>query len=216
MRRILVIAAAALLVAGVAAAQVHYSFHCSGSGNMVQDSVVIYDGDIDADDLAPGYWRVTIDDTGWPDTGDWDARWAYLWTNHYAYDPGPMVWTGSFFGNHLYLEKYEFVAGPVEGSMQGVCDMTFQIIDWDGDGELDPDECMDGLSGAVIIIEDGTGIYATLCGDGTYSGSYFRDCIRASSTWMQDDVEFQMQLDLEECGMGNEPSTWGAIKGLFE
>jgi hypothetical protein len=210
MKKVLVLAAAALLVAGVAAAQVHYEFHCAGSGNMVQDSPPVYSGNIDGGDLAPGTWSMETDDTGWPSIATPAARWDYIWLNYYVYDPGPQIWTGFFDGNALFLEK------TGQGTMHGICDMTFQIIDLDGDGVLDPEECMDGLSGAVIIIEDGTGIYTHLCGDGTYEGFYFRDCDAGSPTYMLDDVNFNMQLDLEDCGMAAEPATWSAVKALFE
>jgi hypothetical protein len=211
MKRCLVVVAAvvAVFVAGVVLGQVHLEFECSGVGNMAAVSPVVYSGSIDSGDLAPGYWQVTIDDTGWPSITDPEARWAYLLANYYTFDG--MVWTGYFESNHLYLEKYD----PDGGSMQGTCDMTFQIIDYNFNGEIDPDECMDGLSGAVIIIEDGTGVYALLCGDGTYSGSYDRDCVVGSPTYMQDDVQFGMQLDLEECGMDTETSTWSSVKSLF-
>jgi hypothetical protein len=209
MRKVLISVAAVLLLVGVAGAQYHYEFHCAGMGNMVQESPVVYTGNIDGGDLAPGIWQITVPDAGWPGTGDWAARWDHIWATYYTYDGGSQVWTGFFDGNHLYLEK------TGAGSMQGTCDMTFQIIDLNGNQIMDPEECMDGLSGAVIIIEDGTGIYAQLCGDGTYEGFWFRDCDTGSPTYMLDMVDFNMFLDLEECGMGTDASTWGAVKSLF-
>ena len=210
MKKALVIAAATLLLVGVAHAQpFHYEFHCAGSGNMVKDSPVVYSGGIDGGDLAPGTWAITVPDAGWPAVGDDAVRWNYLWTTYYVYDGGPEIWTGHFDNNHIYLEKTGV------GSMQGTCDMTFQIFDFNGNQILDPNECMDGFSGAVIIIEDGTGDYAELCGDGTYEGSYMRDCDDQSATYMLDNVDFNMQLDLNECGMATDASTWGAVKSLF-
>jgi hypothetical protein len=210
MMKTLVIVAATLLLVGVAGAQVHYEFHCTGSGNMVMNSPVIYSGNIDSGDLAPGSWVITVPDgPPWPGPGP--ARWTYIWSTYYVYDPGFQIWTGTFDNNHLYLEK----TGVGAGSMQGTCDMTFQIIDMNGNSVLDPEECMDGLSGAVIIIEDGTGAYAHLCGDGTYEGFYFRDCDDQSPTYMLDNVDFNMYLDLEDCGMATDASTWGAVKALF-
>jgi hypothetical protein len=216
MKKLLVAVAATLLLVGVASAQVHFEFHCTGTGNMVQDEPIIYGGQIDGGDLAPGAWQMdypTSVSGSWPAPGgptDPNGRWAHIFTNYYVYDPGPRVWTGFFDNFWLYLEK------TGQGSMQGTCDMTYQIIDMDGDGVLDPNECMDGLSGAVIIIQDGTGIYVNLCGDGTYEGFYFRDCVLGNPTYMLDQVDFNMQLDLEDCAMANEASTWGAVKALFE
>jgi hypothetical protein len=211
MMRFIAIAGAVLLIAGVAAAQeYHFEFQCDGVGNMLQDSPPVYTGDIFSGDLAPGSWLIQIDDTGWPGTGDPVARWDYLYLNYYVYDPGPGIWTGTFEDNYLYVEK------TGQGSMQGIASMEFQIIDFDYDGVIDPEECIDGLSGAVIIIEDGTGIYATLCGQGTYQGGYDRDCYVANPTYGLDDVWFTMYLDLDECGMATEASTWSAVKSLFK
>jgi hypothetical protein len=209
MRKVFIAMAASLLLVSLAGAQVHFEFHCTGQGNMVKDSPVEYDGLIDGGDLAPGEWKITVPTPGWPPVGDDAVRWDYIWVNYYVYDPGLMLWTGFFDVNTLFLDK------TGDGTMSGTCDMTFQIIDFNGNGVLDPDECMDGLSGAVIIIDDGTGDYAHLCGDGTYEGFYFRDCFEGSPTYMVDDVDFNMQLDLQDCGMSADPSTWGAVKGLF-
>ena len=210
MKKALVLFAAALLIASVAYAQVHYEFHCTGAGNMVKNSPVDYTGAIDGGDLSPGTWLITVEDAGWPAVGDDAVRWDHIWLNYYTYDPGAYIWTGAFENNYLYLEKTGV------GSMTGICDLNFQIIDMDGDGIVDPSECMDGLSGAVIIIQDGTGPYAQLCGQGTYEGFYFRDCDTGSGTYMLDNVDFNMQLDLDDCGMANSPSTWSAVKSLFE
>ena len=213
MRRLVVIVAATLLLVGIAGAQVHYEFHCTGTGNMVQDSPPVYSGDIDGGDLAPGTWLVTVPDEGWPDVGgptDPNGRWDHIFTNYYVYDGSPIWrWTGFFQNNDLFLEK------TGQGTMTGICDMTFQLIDVNHNGIIDGFECMDGLSGAVIIIQDGTGIYVHLCGDGTYEGSYYRDCTLGSGTYMLDNVEFDMYLDLEECGMGAEAMTWSGVKSLF-
>jgi hypothetical protein len=208
MRKVLIAAAAVLLLAGVASAQVTYSFHCAGQGNMVKDSPVVYAGNIDTGDLAPGVWTMTIDDAGWPAVGDDAARWAHIFANYYTYDPGAFLWDGFFQQNMLYLEKTAI------GTMTGDADMSLQIIDFNMNGIIDNNECFDGLSGAVIIIQDGTGAYAELCGNGTYNGSYFRDCA-GTTEYMLDNVDFNMQLDLQDCAMSTEASTWSAVKGLF-
>ena len=76
---------------------------------------------------------------------------------------------------------------------------------------------MDGLSGAVIILHEGTGFYAELCGNGSYSGSYFQSCSLPPSdpNYMRDQVDFYAEILLQECGLGTEQSTWGAVKALF-
>lgn len=210
MKKVLVMFAVALIAASVANAEpVHFEFHCTGSGNMVKISPVVYSGAIDGGDLAPGTWSMAIDDGAWPAVGNDAVRWDYIFANYYVYEPGPQLWTGTFDNNDLFLDKTGV------GTMTGICDLTFQIIDMNGDGIVDPSECMDGLSGAVIIIQDGTGDYVELCGQGTYEGFYFRDCDTGSPTYMLDNVDFNMQLDLDDCAMATGSSTWSAVKSLF-
>ena len=207
MKKVLVVFAAAMLVAGAAGAYDTYSFHCAGAGDMVNVSPCVYSGGIDGGDLAPGTWSWIIDDAGWPSVLDPAARWAYIWTNYYAGHYVAGNWTGTFDGHDLYLEK------TGNGTLSGVCDVTFQITDYDQDGILDPDECMNGLSGVMIIINEGTGEFAELCGQGSYSGYYMRDC---GGSWADLVVDFDVELNLAPCAMGTEPSTWGSVKALFQ
>lgn len=200
---------AVMMVAAVAVAYDQYNLHCDGAGNMVKASPPVYTGPIDgSSDFYPGTWTMTVKDAGWPGISDPAARWAHIWNNYYEFDG--FVWTGTFDCD------LDIIHTGV-GSLTGVNDLTFQIVDWDGDGILDPDECQDGLAGAVIIINEGSGAYATLCGDGSYSGAYFRVCDVAveDPTYGNDTVDFDMQLRLDECGMGTDETTWGAVKALF-
>jgi hypothetical protein len=212
MKKLAIIFVACMLAAGVASADETVSFFCLGTGNMVADvGNVVYSGQIVSGDLAPGTWSIAIDDAGWPvDAG---PRWDYIWNTFYIYEAGaPSVWTATFDAPLLATRPLLYIEHTGTGSMSGVADMRFQVTDWDDDGVLDPDECAgDGLTGIVIIIEDGTGYYASLCGDGTYQGGYTRDC-----TIFTDDVQFLMTIDLYECGMATEPASWGAIKALYQ
>lgn len=211
MMKALAIFSAVMMVAAVAAAFDEYNLHCDGDGNMVKAAPPVYTGPIAVgSDFYPGTWTMTVDDTGWPGIGDSGARWAYIWNNYYDYDAFSCVWTGTF--NCDLLLVHDGV-----GSLVGVNDLTFQLLDGDCDGILDPDECMDGMSGAVIIINEGSGEYATLCGNGSYSGYYFRTCNVAvgDPNFMYDDVHFDMVLWLDQCGMGTDETTWGAVKALF-
>lgn len=208
MKKVFVFFAAALLVAGTASAYQTYTFHCDGFGNMVAQQPPVYTGGITGPDLSPGDWTMTLMTSGWPGIGDPAARWAYIWSNYYAltYDDFFCIWTGTFDC------ELDLVHTGV-GTMNGICDLTFQILDGDCDQILDPEECSDGLSGAVIIIHEGTGAYAELCGNGSYSGNYYRNCTEPD--YMLDEVHFDMELLLDECGMGTDLSTWGAVKALF-
>ncbi len=211
MRKAIVGFAAIMLLSGVAGATTHYAFHCMGAGNMALESPVIYDGAIDGGPLAPGTWTITVSDVGWPPVTNPAARWNYIFNTYYIYDDFFPAWIGTFIDCPIYLSHTGI------GTMQGVCTMTFQMMDWDADGILDPEECSDGLSGAVIIIHEGTGFYAELCGDGSYSGDFTRACgvPPENPSYLLDNVQFDMDLDLEECGMGTDATTWGAVKALF-
>lgn len=211
-RKLVLLFAACMLVAGLASAEVFKNFFCDGYGDMVGDvGSVVYTGSILGGDLAPGIWSVSIDDTGWPT--DPGARWDYLWNTFYVYTPGsPSVWIATFDSPLLATRPVLYLEHTGHGSMSGVADMRFQYIDQDNDGVLDADECSgNGLSGMVIIIEDGVGEYASLCGNGSYQGGFTRDCDTHA-----DHVQFQMSLALHDCGMGTEPASWGAVKALYQ
>jgi len=212
MMKALVIALALMLVYGVAGAFTEYEFTCTGHGKMAVESPVLYHGTIIGGDLTPGTWTITIPDAGWPSISDPAARWAYIWDTYYApnYSPAEMLWTAEFDNSAFYLVHTGV------GTLRGVGDITFQILD-DGNQILDPWECSDGVSGAIIVIHEGTGLYAELCGNGSYSGFYTRSCelFPGQPDYMYDSVDFIMTLWLEECGMSNDASTWGAVKALF-
>ncbi|MFH1219493.1 MAG: hypothetical protein V1694_03460 [Candidatus Eisenbacteria bacterium] len=210
MRKAIVTFVALMLMAGAAGAYEQYLFHCDGFGNLVKASPPIFTGPVSDGAFAPGVWTMTVNDTGWPPITNPAARWAYIWTTYYAPNYDGVTWTGTFdcalFINHTGI-----------GTLTGVCDLTFQFMDGDGDGVLDEEECMDGLSGAVIILHEGTGLYAELCGNGSYSGYYYQTCNMPPSdpNYILDEVHFDADIWLQECGLGNEQSTWGAVKALF-
>ena len=211
MKKVLVAVAVLMLACGVANAWVEYDFFCEGTGNMVKTSPVVYGGSVYAGALAPGTWTITVPDAGWPSIADPAGRWSHIWSTYYEYNPATWIWTGEFQLCSLYLVH------TGAGTMRGTCSVNFQVQDFNKNGILDSDECMDGFSGAVIIINEGTGNYAELCGNGSYSGFYARSCDLAPSDpdYMLDVVDFEMLLWLDECGMGTEPATWGAVKALF-
>jgi hypothetical protein len=212
MMKTLVIALALMLVSGVAGAYNEYEFTCFGHGNMAVESPVVYHGQITVGALAPGFWTITIPDAGWPSIANPAARWAYIWNHYYApnYSFADQVWTATFDDCTFDLVH------TAQGTLRGAGDITFQIMD-DGNQLVDPWECADGVSGAIIIINEGTGLYAELCGNGSYSGFYARSCdlVPGQPDYMYDDVNFIMILWLEECGMATDASTWGAVKALF-
>jgi hypothetical protein len=212
MMKVIVTALAVMLAYGVAGAYTEYEFTCLGHGKMAVESPVVYHGTITVGGLAPGTWAISVPDAGWPSIGDPAARWAYIWNTYYApnYNVQDMVWTATFQDCSFDLVH------TGAGTLRGVGDITFQILD-DGNQIVDPWECSDGVSGAIIIIHEGTGQYAELCGNGSYSGFYSRSCelVPGQPDYMYDDVNFIMTLWLEECGMATDASTWGAVKALF-
>jgi len=210
MRKMLVVFAAALLVAGAAYAFQEYDFVCDGTGNMVMDSPPVYSGLIVSGDLAPGTWQITVDDFDWPPVSDPAARWAYIWSNYYSYNGSQYLWRADFYGGLLDLDHIGV------GTMTGYADITFQIPDYNHNGILEYDECYNGFSGVVWVVQEGTGLYSTLCGQGHYEGDYVRECDPGAPDYMTDTLHLIMHLDLEECGMGTDAATWGAVKALFE
>jgi len=209
MRKMLVVFAAALLVAGAANAFQVYDFVCDGTGNMATDSPPIYSGVISSGDLAPGTWQITIDDFDWPSVSDPVARWGYIWDNYYTYNATRFIWRADFYGGTLFLDHTGV------GTMRGYADITFQIPDYNHNGILEYDECYDGVSGVLWVVQEGTGLYATLCGQGHYEGDYIRECDPEAPDFMTDTLHLVMHLDLEECGMGTDATSWGAVKALF-
>lgn len=205
---------AVIALATVAQGQMSRVFWGGGGGDF-SVSPVVFSGSITGGDIAAGSWTVTVPDDAWPT--DPVAREAYVWDTFFAdnYDDtsNPPVWIGYFDEAHglpdmnaLFIDDYG------NGTMTGVCTIEIQVQDTNINGVLDADEGTNGsLSGAIIIIRDGTGIYDGLCGYGYYFGSYFKDVFWGPETW-----NWGMDIALEDCSTPVQDKSWGSIKALYQ
>jgi hypothetical protein len=209
--------AACLLFAVPVSAQEYVCLAMDGEfyGSLMVGSPVHFSGPITFGSCYPGTWDIWIDDTGWPT--DPAPRWDHIWNTFYApnYDPtlfgGFGGWLGIFDVPTLAERPDLFIDHTGEGTMTGVIQLIFQVQD-NGNGVLDPgEECMGSLVGIVIIINDGTGVYAGYCGSGSYSGGFFRDCPGFNETWM-----VHMDLCIQPCETPVAETTWGTVKALFQ
>ncbi len=213
--RALVIALAVLMVASVASAETFVWFFGVGNGDFME-SPPVFGGAMDpGGTITDGTWSITIPDAGWP--MDEAERFQYIWSTFYAnnYTPGtPGYWKGHFDTNHglVELNSLNIVDNTNEGVMVGTCTIEVQVLDLNSNGVLDEDEfCSGSLTGLVIIIRDGTGVYDGMCGTGNYFGTYTKDCPGSYETW-----HFGMYLWLEDCSTPVESRSWGSIKALYQ
>jgi hypothetical protein len=216
MRAFLIVLAVAAM-ATAASGQDFVWFYGAGTGDFM-DSPPVFGGPMDpGGDIVDGAWSITIDDTTWP--MDPTDRAAFIWNTYFApnYTPGtPGYWTGYFDPDHvdgIDWNPLSIVDNTNGGTMVGICSVQIQVQDSViQNGELDEGEfCSGSLSGLVIIIREGTGVYDGMCGTGNYFGSYLKDCPATTETW-----NFGMYLWLEDCTTPVEDATWGSIKALYQ
>jgi len=211
MRVLAIVAVAAVVLTSPAFGFI--SYNGVGTGDFLASPIVFEGNMAPPGDIETGLWRITIPDVGWPTEPV--AREQYIWNTYYAgnYTPGtPGYWTGRFDVplNPLYIQ--DDAPAPDGGTMSGVCELEITFSDNGEVGVLDGDDgCSGSLSGLVIIINDGTGAYDGLCGDGNYFGSFAKDCPNSSETW-----NFGMYLWLYDCSTPVESTTWGAVKALYQ
>jgi hypothetical protein len=215
MRALLIVfAIAALATAAYGQEETIVWFYGVGTGDFM-DSPVVFGGAMDpGGDIEAGSWSITVPDASWPT--DPTARAAHIWDTFYApnYTPGnPSFWKGYFDVEHgaEAMNSLAIIDDGNVGSMTGVCSVEIQVQDLNNNAVLDGDEfCSGSLSGLVIIIKDGTGVYDGLCGTGNYFGSYVKACPATTEEW-----HYGMYLWLKDCATPVENSTWGAIKALY-
>lgn len=211
MRVRLVIALAIVALAAPAFGEMNLDFFGNLDGDFIM-SPVLFDGPITGGDLAPGFWSISVPDGAWP-TNPLE-RGNFIWNNFYApnYDPTIPGWVGYFDVAHGLPEMSTLFLDHTDvGTMRGVCSIEITVVDDNANGILDPDEgCAGSLSGLVIIIRAGTGLYDGMCGDGYYFGTYEKECPDSLEHWF-----LMMHVDIEDCSTPVEDSTWGTIKSLY-
>lgn len=211
----IVVAIAVVTLASAASAETFVWFFGVGNGDFM-DSPPMFAGGMDpGGDILDGSWSITVHDDGWP--ADPAARYAHIWNEFFApnYTPGtPGFWKGYFDTEHglSQMNDLYIVDDTNGGTMVGICTIEIQVQDLNMNGELDEGEfCEGSLTGLVIIIREGTGVYDGMCGSGNYFGSYVKDCPDTYESW-----NFGMYLWLEMCQSPVENMTWGAIKALYQ
>lgn len=208
---------AILLLSSGAYAQVptHIEYGFSGVGNMMV-SPVVYSGSIDSGEplLVGGTWSLNIDDTGWPTDTDKLARWNYIDATFFApyYDPFMGSWTATFDKNSTASDLMWDAASGF-GGLHGTAVLQITILDFNFDEIIDPDErAFTVFSGTLVVVKDGSGIWAGYCGLGSFSGGADNpDPIN----WADDVVYGSTILDVEDCSVPTNELTWGQVKQLY-
>jgi hypothetical protein len=201
-----------------AAAQVptHIEYDFAGTGGLLS-SPINYTGSITAGEplLIGGTWDLGIDDTGWPSDADKAARWSYVNSTYFApnYSPISLSWT-AIFNQSTTASSPTWTAGNTGvGDLMGTAVVQMSISDFDGDVFIDPDERgFMLLSGTLIVVKFGTGIWAGYCGLGSYSGFTFSS---DPVNYVDHDISGSTILDIEDCTVANEKVTWGSVKQKY-
>jgi hypothetical protein len=219
MRALLIVFAVAALATAAYGDETFVWFYGTGTGDFMDSPPTFTGGMTLGGDIEAGSWTITVPDVGWPTEPV--ARAAHIWNTFYApnYAPGsqpgdPSFWTGYFDTDHglTELNALSIVDDTFGGTMSGICSVQIQVQDLNNNGVLDEGEfCSGSLSGLVIIIKDGEGVYDGLCGTGNYFGTYEKDCPGSAEVW-----NYGMYLWLEDCTTPVEDASWSAIKALYQ
>ncbi|UCG53107.1 MAG: hypothetical protein JSW58_06025 [Candidatus Latescibacterota bacterium] len=208
-----------MLVAVPALGQVpgHIEYTFSGAGNLMV-SPVVYTGSVDSGEplLVGGDWTISIDDTGWPADTDQNVRWSYIDATYFAPNFNPFVfsWTGIFNAVTTATVPQWETGRTDTGYLVGTAEVQLTIQDFDFDMVIDPDERgLMLLSGTIIVVKTGTGIWSGYCGLGSYSGT-----MQNPDPWNYADdlVDGSAALDIEDCSIPTEEITWGHIKATYK
>jgi hypothetical protein len=194
----------------------HMEYDAAGATNFLV-SPVIFLGTVTAGEplLLGGYWTLTIDDTGWPDDSDPNARWDYIAATYYEpnYNPGTITWTGTF-DEFTTASAPHWTSGKAGvGEMTGTAILQMSIWDFDVDQVIDADErAFIVFSGTLIVVKNGSGVFAGYCGLGSYSGSMSNP---DPVNWADDSFNLSTILDVEDCSVPTKQVTWGNVKSLY-
>jgi hypothetical protein len=214
----LIIVSVVLIVGGPVAAQVpsHVEYDFSGTGNLMV-SPLLYSGSVDAGEalLVGGTWEISIDDAGWPSDADKAARWGYIDATYFTpnYNSFSGSWTGIFNSETTASEPQWRAGRPDVGDLVGTAEVQFTIQDFDFDALIDPDERgFMVVSGTIIVVKNGTGIWAGYCGLGSFSGWTEN---QDPWNWADDSIQGGTVLDIEDCSVPSETVTWGHVKAAY-
>jgi hypothetical protein len=211
-----IVCAIMLASAGVnAQVPTHIEYGFSGTGNMMV-SPVVYSGSIDSGEplLVGGTWDFTIDDTGWPPDTDKLARWNYVDATYFSpyYDPFNGSWTATF-DSYSTASDLIWHATSSYGGLHGTAVLQITVLDFNFDEVIQPDERGYAVfSGTLVVVKDGSGIWAGYCGLGSYSGGSDNP---DPANWADDILSANAILDVEDCSVPANTVSWGQVKQLY-
>jgi hypothetical protein len=191
-------------------------YDVSGTTNFLV-SPVFFNGSVTAGEplLLGGYWTLTINDLGWPPDTDKPARWTYINDTYYVpgFNPYTFTWTATFDELTTAGQVIWTSGNGGVGEMNGTATLQTTIQDFDFDGVIDPDERGFVIfSGTLIVVKNGTGVFAGYCGLGSFSGSMSNP---DPWNWADDNFTLQTQLDVEDCSLPVRSVSWGIVKNLY-
>lgn len=191
-------------------------FDFEGMGNMIATSPPLYSGDITSGDelVLGGTWWIRINDSTWPSASTPEDRWNFVFNNYFVHNPASYSWTAVFDENSCATKPVWEIEHPTNGKMGGTLVVVVTYSDWNMNGVLDLDERTFGeFSGTLIVMKYGTGEFAGYCGDGSYNGDFNNS---DPANWVDDFVEGSCLLNLKNCEIGTQVTTWTAIKSMFK
>lgn len=190
-------------------------FDFDGMGNAMINSLPVYAGVIYAGDplVLGADWWIRIDDSTWPAPSNPQARWDYLFNNFATYDAQTFSWMIVFDERSCAKKPVWQITHETNGLMSGTLVVVVTYTDWDRNGILDIEERMLAMySGNLIVMNNGTGIFAPYCGYGSFNGAFNNP---DPANWADDYVEGGCNLYLRTCPVGTHQSSWTAIKSMF-
>jgi len=121
-------------------------------------------------------------------------------------------WTGTF-DNTSTASDLLWHASSGWGGIHGTAVLQITILDFNFDQIIDPDErAFSVFSGTLVVVKDGSGIWAGYCGLGSFSGSSSN---ADPVNWADDFVSGSTILDVDICDVPTNNVTWGQVKELY-
>jgi hypothetical protein len=202
------------LPASAMAQWLFFGFNLTGT---IMDSPAQYTGPLTWG--AEGTFAFTLDDSGWPDPSDQAARWDYIFNTYFAgnYDnstPGAYNWKGYIDG--WYALDLTSAPPGFNGSIAGELYSEITLRDQDGDGIYDPFERegdLNSINGTfTIACDSGTGELWQRRGGGAMQNNGISFAFLPA---IDDMPEGSGNINVEDCPVGTESSSWGRVKALY-
>jgi hypothetical protein len=162
-----------------------------------------YRGYITTGNMAPGVWKLRIDDSGWPTKTK--QRRDYIMENFYVYDAVNKVFRATFSMSEAAMQlinadlMFDWVPAQV----------TLEAVDADQDGVFDNTE-FNGNQTLIAAVDASCGTSAPLCGgQGNANGNVLGDGGVVQSSPLVG------ALLTQTCATPVEKPLWGDVKQLY-